>query len=69
MKWIDLLNVSVTNVLVGLAWVREMVPIMAGHTRGAYAARTATMQGSKEIDDKGFDVGQHSRRKTDDFCP
>lgn len=27
---------------------------MAGHTRGAYAARTATMQGSKEIDDKGL---------------
>ena len=41
--------------LVGLALVREMVPvmtaiIMAGRTGGAYAARIATMQGNEEID-------------------
>jgi phospholipid/cholesterol/gamma-HCH transport system permease protein len=41
--------------LVGLALVREMVPVMtaivmAGRTGGAYAARIATMQGNEEID-------------------
>ncbi|WP_240758980.1 MlaE family ABC transporter permease [Lichenicoccus roseus] len=41
--------------LVGLALVREMVPvmtaiIMAGRTGGAYAARIATMQGNEELD-------------------